>query len=104
MRPKTITLTATGSTDWIPVDYTMSTFNVGIQVMPSTGADVIWSVQTTLDDPYTTLIPRSVPAQDNLRTGTGYEVGNVLTPCRAVRLTATIASGTIDFTVVQGRK
>ncbi len=104
MRPKTITLTSTGSTDWIPVDYTMSTFNVGIQVMPSNGADVIWSVQTTLDDPYTSLIPRATPAQDNLRTGTAYDVGNITQPCRAVRLTATIASGTIEFTVVQGRK
>lgn len=72
--------------------------------MPSTGADVIWAVQITLDDPFTTLIPKAVPAQNNLRTGTSYEIGNVVTPCRAIRLSATIASGTIDFTVVQGRK
>jgi hypothetical protein len=104
MRPTTKTISATGYTDWIPVDYVMSAFNVGIQVMPSTGADVIWSVQTTLDDPFTTLIPRAVPAQDNLKTGTSYEIGNITTPCRAVRLACTIASGTIDFTVVQGRR
>lgn len=104
MRPITKTISVTGYTDWIPVDYAMSTFNVGIQVMPSTGADVIWSVQITLDDPFTTLIPKAVPAQDNLRTGTAYEIGNITQPCRAVRLSATIASGTIDFTVVQGRK
>lgn len=104
MRPKTITLSATGNTNWIPVDYSMSTFNVGIQVMPSNGADVIWSVQTTLDDPFTTLIPKATAAEGNLRNGTAYDVGNITQPCRAVRLSATIASGTIDFTVVQGRK
>ncbi len=104
MRPITKTISATGYTDWIPVDYTLSAFNVGVQVMPSTGADVIWSVQTTLDDPFTTLIPKAVPAKDPLTTGTGYEIGNIQTPCRAVRLAATIASGTIDFTIVQGRR
>lgn len=104
MRPVTSVLSATGYTNWIPVDYSMSTFNVGIQVMPSTGADVIWSVQTTTDNPFTTLIPKSVPAKDPLRTGTGFEMGNIDTPCRAVRLAATIASGDITFTVIQGRK
>jgi hypothetical protein len=104
MRPTTKTIQVTGYTDWIPVDYTLSAFNVGVQVMPSVGASVVWSVQTTLDDPYTTLIPKAVPAPDNLKTGTDYAIGNIVTPCRAVRLAATIASGTVDFTVVQGRK
>ena len=58
----------------------MSTFNVGIQVMPSVGASVVWSVQTTLDDPFTTLIPKAVPAPDNLKTGTDYAIGNIVTP------------------------
>lgn len=104
MRPKTFTLESTGYTDWIPVDYAMNNFNVGIQVMPTTGADVIWSVQTTLDDPFTTLIPKAVPCKDPLTTGIAFEQGNITIPCRAVRLAATIASGSIDFTVVQGRK
>ena len=104
MRPTTRTISATGYTDWIPVDHSLSAFNLGIQVMPSTGADIIWSVQTTSDNPFTTLIPKAIPAADNLRTGTGYAVGNITTPCLAVRLIATIASGTVDFTVVQGRK
>lgn len=104
MRPVTVNISATGYTDWIPVDYAMSTFNVGIQVMPSVGADVVWAVQTTADNPFTTLIPKYVPAVNPLKTGTAFEMGNITTPCRAVRLAATIASGSIDFTVVQGRK
>ena len=82
----------------------MSTFNLGIQVMPSQGADVIWAVQTTTDNPFTTLIPKAIPAKDPLNTGTDFEMGNIDTPCMAVRLAATIASGTINFTVIQGRK
>lgn len=104
MRPTTKTLSATGYTDWIPVDYALAAFNVGVQVMPSNGADIIWSVQYTLDDPYTTLIPKAVPAPDPLKTGTSYEIGNLTVPCRAVRLAATVASGTVDFTVIQGRR
>lgn len=103
MRPTTKTISVTGYTDWIPVDYTKTAFNVGVQVMPSTGADVVWSVQVTLDDVFTVLIPKAVPAKDPLKTGTSFEMGNIDIPCRAVRLAATIASGSIDFTVVQGR-
>lgn len=104
MRPTTKTISATGYTEWIPVDYTLSAFNVGVQIMPSVGASVIWSVQTTLDDPFTTLIPKAVQAEGNLKTGIDYAVGNITNPCRAVRLAATVSSGTIDFTVVQGRR
>lgn len=104
MRPITKTLSATGYTEWIPVDYTLSAFNVGIQVLPTVGASVIWSVQTTLEDPFTNLIPRPIQADGILKTGIDYAQGNITTPCRAVRLAATIVSGSVDFTVVQGRR
>ena len=104
MRPVIKTISATGYTDWIPVDHSLSAFNVGIQVIPSSGASVVWSVQTTSDNPFTTLIPKAVASEDPLRTGTGYAQGNIETPCRAVRLAATVTSGSIDFTVIQGRR
>lgn len=104
MRPTTRTISATGYTDWIPVDYSLSAFNLGIQIIPSNGASVIWSVQTTSDNPFTTLIPKANVAEDPLKTGTGFAMGNIEVPCRAVRLAATITSGSIDFTVIQGRK
>ena len=104
MRPIQKTLTTTGYTDWIPVDYTQNNFNVGVQIMPSVGADVIWSVQMTSDDVYTTLLPKWVPAKEPLKTGTGFEMGNINIPCRAIRLAATITSGDITITVIQGRK
>jgi len=104
MRPRSVTLTATGYSEWIPVDYTLSNFNIGVQVSPSAGASVIWSLQTTNDDPFTTLIPNAVPAKEPLATGTTFEVGNINVPCRAVRLAATIASGEVTMTLVQGRR
>lgn len=72
--------------------------------MPSNGASVVWSVQTTTDNPFTTLIPKFTVAEDPLRTGTNFAMGNITNPCRAIRLAATISSGSIDFTVVQGRR
>lgn len=104
MRPTTRTISATGYTDWIPVDYTLSAFNLGLQIIPSNGANVIWAVQTTTDNPFTTLIPKAVAADDPLKTGTGFMMGHIENPCRAVRLAATITSGSIDFTVIQGRR
>lgn len=104
MRPTTRTISATGYTDWIPVDHSLAAFNLGVQVMPSNGASVIWSVQTTTDNPFTTLIPKFTVAEDPLRTGTSFAMGNIEQPCRAIRLAATISSGSIDFTVVQGRR
>jgi hypothetical protein len=105
MRPTSVTVSATGSSAWIPVDYTQANFNVGISVDVSAGASLTWVVQVTMDDVFdSTVTPVAFTALSPLDTGTGDEIGSVTVPCRAIRLNATIASGTATMTLVQGRK
>jgi hypothetical protein len=102
MRPKSKTLTATGSTAWIPVNYRQEDFNIGIQI-DVTGTITSWAVEVTMDDVFdSTVTPVAVAAPSPLDTGTTDEIGALTVPCRAIRLTATITSGSVKMTVVQG--
>lgn len=104
MRPKSKTLSATGSTAWLPVDSARAQFNIGIQIDVSAGANLTWSVETTSDDIFDpSVTPVATAALSPLDTGTGDEIGSITVPCRAIRLTATITSGTVKMTMVQGR-
>ena len=105
MRPTSVTVSATGNSNWIPVDYTQNNFNLGIQVVVSDGASLTWVVQLTSDDVFDPdVTPTAITAPDPLNTGTGNEIGSITTPVRAVRLNATVTSGTATMTVIQGRK
>ena len=105
MRPTSVTVSATGNSNWIPVDYTQNNFNLGIQVVVSGGASLTWVVQLTSDDVFDPdVTPTAITAPDPLNTGTGNEIGSITTPVRAVRLNATVTSGTVTMTVIQGRK
>ena len=104
MRPTSVTVSATGSSAWIPVDHTQRNFNVGIQVDVSAGATLTWVVQMTSDDIFdSSVTPTAFTAPSPLDTGTGDEVGNITIPCRAIRLNATVTSGSATMTLVQGR-
>lgn len=105
MRPTSVTVSATGSSAWIPVDYTQNNFNLGVQVVVSGGATLTWSVQLTMDDVFDPdVTPTATAAPAPLETGSGTEIGSVTVPCRAIRLNATVTSGTATMTIVQGRK
>jgi hypothetical protein len=104
MRPFTKTLSATGSTNWLPINYSQNAFNIGVQVVVSGGASLVWIVEITNDDIYNPAVtPVATVAPAPLDTGTATEVGNITIPCRAIRLTATITSGTATMTAIQGR-
>lgn len=105
MRPTSVTVSATGASAWIPVDWTQANFNVGITVDVSAGATLTWVVEMTSDNIYdSTVTPTAFTAPAPLETGTTDEVGNITIPCRALRLNCTITSGTATMTLVQGRK
>jgi hypothetical protein len=105
MRPTKVTVTATGTSAWIPVDRTQANFNLGIMVDVSAGATLTWVVEVTMDDVQDPLVtPTAVTAPAPLEAGSADEIGNITIPCTAVRLNATITGGTVTMTVVQGRK
>ena len=105
MRPTKVTVSSTGTSAWIPVDRAQANFNLGIMVDVSAGATLSWIVEITLDDVQDpTVTPTAVTAPAPLEAGTGDEVGNITIPCTAVRLNATVTSGSATMTVVQGRK
>lgn len=105
MRPTSVTVSATGTSAWIPVDYTQANFNVGITVDVSAGASLTWVVEVTSDDIFNSAVtPTGFVAPAPLDTGTGDEIGNITIPVRAVRLNCTVTSGTATMTIVQGRK
>ena len=102
MRPKSYTLTATGTTAWIPVNYRQDDFNIGIQI-DVTGTITGWLVEVTMDDVFNPAVtPVAVAAPAPLEAGTTDEIGAITVPCRAIRLNATITSGSVKMTVVQG--
>jgi len=103
MRPTSVTVTNAATSAWIPVDYTMSTFNLGIMVDVTSGTPT-WVVQVTMDDIFDpTVTPTAVAAPSPLETGTTDEIGNLTIPCRAVRITQS-GTGVSKMTVIQGRK
>jgi hypothetical protein len=103
MRPTSVTVSATGNSNWIPVNYRASEFNLGIQVDVSAGANLTWVVQMTSDNVFdSTVTPTAFTAPSPLDTGTGDEVGSITIPCRAIRLNATVTSGSATMTVTQG--
>jgi len=104
MRPTSVTVSATGSSAWIPVDHTQNGFLLGLQVIVSGGASLTWVVQVTSDDIFdSTVTPTAITAPAPMDTGTTSEVGSLAIPVRAVRLNATVTSGTATLTVIQGR-
>ena len=100
----TVTVGSATSSQWIPVDYTQTPFNLGIQVV--TSGTHTWKVEMTMDNPLdASVTPTAVTAPSPLETGSATEQGGITIPCRAVRLTVTpYTNGSSIMTVVQGRK
>ena len=51
MRPTSVSLSAAGYSNWIPVDYLARSFGIGFGCALSNGAALTFSVQHTFDDP-----------------------------------------------------
>ena len=52
MRTQSVTLGAVGSSAWLPMDYNVVPFNVGIGVTLTPSASLTFTVQHTHDDPF----------------------------------------------------
>lgn len=103
MTPQVISLSAAGSTAWIPVDYKQNPFNISLAVVLSNTPSLTCKVEYTLDDVFNTSItptPFNVIGFSSITTNTR---GALSTSVRAIRLTVTSwTSGTATLTALQG--
>jgi hypothetical protein len=101
MRPKKITVTGTGQSAWIPVDYKQDPCNIGLAGTVS--ATATYGVEHTFDDIYDTAVtPIAFPNATIPAGTTANKDGNIAFPVRAVRLNVAASTGSVSLTIIQG--
>jgi hypothetical protein len=102
MRRKSITLTATGPSQWIPLDYRQAPFNVSVSAEILSGS-ATYTVEHTFDDVLGTTGPFVAFPHTTLNAQTANKDGNYAFPVTAVRINLTAgASPNVQFNVIQG--
>ena len=103
MTPQVISLSALGSTAWIPVDYIQNPYNINIAIVLSNTPNLTCKVEYTLDDIFNPAITPTAFTHATLTGLTTNSTGNITSPVRAIRLTVTAwTSGTATMTALQG--
>lgn len=103
MTPQVISLSAAGSTAWIPVDYKQNPFNISLAVVLSNTPSLTCKVEYTLDDVFNTSITPTAFNVDGLSAVTSNTTGYITSPVKAIRLTVSSwTSGTATVTALQG--
>ncbi len=99
MRPQTLSITGTGTTAWIPLDYKQNPFNVGFGVVVS--GTITYDIEHTFDD---VLAGDTATAfkHSTLTAQTTNKDGNYSAPIRAIRINNTAGTGTTTITILQG--
>lgn len=99
MRPIVVTLSAAGNSNALPLDI-HGRPDISLQVVPTGTAN--WTVQQTLDDPFTTASPTWVNHPDtNMVAQTATRQGNYAYVPAAVRLQFNSGTGTAKLTIIQ---
>ena len=103
MTPQVISLSAAGSTAWIPVDYKQNPFNIDVAVVLSNTPNLTYKVEYTLDDVFNPAITPTAFSHATLVGLTANGQAPITSPVRAIRLTITAwTSGTATMTALQG--
>ena len=102
MRRKSITVTATGPSQWIPLDFRQAPFNVSVSAKINSGT-ATYTVEHTFDDVLGTSGPFTAYPHTSLVAQTANKDGNYAFPVEAVRINVTAGSSpNVTFTVIQG--
>lgn len=106
MRPVvTAAQSSISTSNTIPVDYSQANFNVGVTCEVSAGATLTYSAQYTADNIYDSTVTPVWVDIPNMSAKTATTSNSLTIPARAVRLNVTAwTSGSVNMTVVQGRK
>ena len=98
MKPFSVSLSAVGVSDPIPLDHYQANFNVGLNA--SISATATYSVQFTMDD-----LSKGPPVNWYVLTGwsalAAAQQGSFSLPCTAIRLDVTATTGTVTLAGLQ---
>ena len=100
MRPQVISLTGTGQSAWIPLDYKQSPFNVGLGAVVN--GTVTYDIEHTFDDVFNSDVTPVAFKHSTLVTKSANADGNYAFPIRAVRVNVTAGTGSVTVTLLQG--
>ncbi len=100
MRPQVISRTGTGTTEWIPLDYKQSPFNVGMGIVIN--GTITYTIEHTFDDVFDSTVTPTAFAHSVLAAQTTNKDGNYAFPIRAVRVNNTAGTGKTTLTILQG--
>lgn len=100
--PGIVTKTGTGTSAWIPVDYTQANFGIGFGCVVS--GTVTYDVQHTFDNIQDTSVTPTAFTHSTVTSKTTDQDGNYAFPIRAIRLNVSAGTGSVTITILQGRK
>jgi len=100
--PSIVTKTGTGTSAWIPVDYTQANFGIGFGCVVS--GTVTYDVQHTFDNIQDTSVTPTAFTHSTVFSETTNQDGNYAFPIRAIRLNVSAGTGSVTITILQGRK
>jgi len=103
MTPQVISLSAVGSTAWIPVDYKQNPFYINLALVLSDTPSLTCKVEYTLDNVFDSSITPTAFTHTGLSSVSTNTTGSITYPVRAIRLTVSSwTSGTVTLTALQG--
>jgi len=103
MTPQVISLSAAGSTAWIPVDYKQNPFYINLALVLSDTPSLTCKVEYTLDNIFDSSITPTAFTHTGLSSVSTNTTGSITYPVRAIRLTVSSwTSGTVTLTALQG--
>ena len=90
MRPQVISITGTGTTAWIPLDYKQSPFNVSVAAVVN--GTVTYDIEHTFDEIFVTTVTPTAFKHASITAQTANKDGNYAFPVRAIRVNNTVAT------------
>ena len=100
MRPQELSITGTGVSAWIPLDYKQNPFNVGFGVVVN--GTITYDIEHTFDNVLGRGVTPTAFKRASLVAQTTNKDGNYAFPIRAVRINNTAGTGTTTITLLQG--
>lgn len=100
MRPQVISITGTGTTAWIPLDYKQNPFNIGLGIVVN--GTITYDIEHTFDDVFDVSVTPTAFKHSTLVAQTTNKDGNYAFPVRAIRINNTAGTGSTALTILQG--